>query len=603
MQAVRVAVVALIALYELTAFLTTLATFRQPVAEYGYTVALDGVTIASVEPGLPAARAGIEPGDTLSYASLSPAARLNSLAGQFVLPGTPAHLEVVHRGRPRSVTLMPVELPSLYAATNLAFAIAGLALGAVSLVLVLLRPSRMTWGFALIPLPVLLPDALALWDLRAPPTLALGSELFSSAIYALQFAGVMVFASRFPDDAPRGVNRFIDRLAAPFGVAVMAVYAYVTFDVFFSTRPPAQWLLLTQDYIAPTIPSVAALVALVTTYALSSRSMRSRLAPALLAFVLVIVTGAATQYVTVATSNAAVILFVYVVFPLATVLLAVAVAYAVVRHRVIDVSFIVGRALVYSSLTIFAVGVFTLIEFFVGRMLEHNGLAIVLEILAALALGLSLNALHGRLDRLIDVVLFRRRHLAEARLQRVAAALPHAVSTELVEEMLVEEPADALDLASAAVFVADESERRYVRTMARGWGAGDAKELDADDRLVVRLRAELRPTKLDDLRWPRTDVPAATAQPLYAVPIPIGRRLEAIALYGGHTGGEDLDPDERRILRALAASATLAYDHLRAQALKESLERARHENASLRHVERTLTNLLKERLHDSGETA
>lgn len=600
MRALRIAVVSLIGAFELAAFVTTLATFAQPMGEYGYTLGLDGTTVASVEPGLPAAAAGIAAGDRIPFASLSVLGRLNSFSGQLVAPGTPLRLTVVRANHARTVTLHSAALPEAYALTNLAYAIAGLALGVVSLVLVLLRPSRMTWAFALIALPIMLPDLLIEWEHESASGLAFACDVFSSVFGALQFSGIMVFASRFPGDEPHGFNRVIDRAAAPFGLAVVAIYLYVTFTLFFGSAAPPGWALLAQDYIAPTIPSIAGVIALVTTFAVSDQSMRSRLTPALVAFVLAILTDAAAQYVSIATSNAQLILTAYFAFPVAVVLLASAVAYGVVRHRVIDVSFIVGRTVVYSVLTIFAVSVFTLIEFFVGKLLEHNGLATVLEIVAALALGLSLNVLHNRLDRVVDRVLFRRRHIAEARLKRTALTLPHAVSGETVADMLVEEPVDALDLASAAVFVLGDDELRFARVRSEGWDDAHASVFDLDDHLVVRLRAELKALHLSDLRWPRTDLPSGTQQPIYAIPVAVGNRLEAIALYGAHGAGEDIDPNERRSLRNLARAAALAYDHLRATSLRKSLEEARGENEALRRVEETLTALLEKRLSEPG---
>jgi hypothetical protein len=164
--------------------------------------------------------------------------------------------------------------------------------------------------------------------------------------------------------------------------------------------------------------------------------------------------------------------------------------------------------------------------------------------------------------------------------------------------MIVEEPADAFDLASAAVFVLSDDERRYRRERAEGWSTGDAAELELDDHLVVRMRAELHALHLEDLRWPRADLPTGNGHPLYAVPVAVGNRLEAIAIYGAHSGGEDLDPDERRSLRSLGRGAALAYDHLRAVALRASLDKVRGENAALRRVEHTLTALLEKRLQD-----
>ncbi|HEY1655500.1 MAG TPA: hypothetical protein VGF86_10325 [Candidatus Tumulicola sp.] len=600
MNGLRVVVVTLIALLELAALVTTLVTYELPVAEFGYNVGSDGVTVISVEPGLPAQKAGLAVGDRLVYQSVPRIGRLNTILNEPVDPSDSLRLVVLRHGSTIAVTMTPVEFPFLYGISDLFYACAGLALGAVSLALVLLRPSRLTWGFALIAPPLLLPSALMHWAHHAPASQAFAYEMAVALLYALQAAGTMIFASRFPDDAPRGPNAVVDRLAVPVGLAVALLYAYTYFNVWFSPSPPPYWLLFAQYYVAPSFPSLAALFALFATYVGSAGSLRSRLTPTLVAFVLFVLTDSAQQIGEVVTSNPGQLLFAYFAFAIAAILVAASVAYAVVRHRVIDVSFIVGRTLVYTILTLFAVSVFSLIEYFVGKLLERGGLALVLEIVAAAAIGLSMNALHTRLDAIIDVVLFRRRHLAEARVKATASVLPHATTRAFVDQTIVNEPADAFDLASAAVFVLDEDGGGYTRTAGRGWGGATATRLDADDRLVVRFRAERAPLDLSDARWGRDDLPGGAQQPLYAIPVTLGARLEAIALYGGHTGGEDLDPDERHCLRRLANGAALAYDHLAAEDLRRRLEEAGIEIAALRRSERRLTEVLEERLRGSG---
>ncbi|HKU81018.1 MAG TPA: PDZ domain-containing protein [Candidatus Tumulicola sp.] len=596
----RIVVVTILALLELAGLITTLATFESPASEFGYNVGSDGVTVASVEPGLPAQRAGLRPGDRLVYQSVPRFARLNTILNEPVSSGDTLRLRVERAGKVYAIAITPVPFPSLYGISDLFYAFAGVALGAVSLALVVLRPSRLTWGFALVAPPLLVPEALVRWAHHAPSGPAFACEIGIALAYALQASGMMIFASRFPDDAPRGPNRVVDRLAAPLGLAIGLLYVYTYFNIWFSPTPPPVALLYLQDYVAPSLPSLFALFALVTTYAVSSGSLRSRLTPTLVAFVLLVLTSTAQQVAETLTSNAGALLFVYFAFALAAVLVAVSVAYAVVRHRVIDVSFIVGRTLVYTILTLFAVSIFSMIEYFVGKLLERGGLALVLEIVAAAAIGLSMNALHARLDRAIDVVLFRRRHLAEARIKRTAAMLPHAMNKDFVNRALVHEAIESFDLASAAAFVLDDDAGGYARACAAGWGSADAAALDLDDRLVVHLRATRAPVHLTQLPWERTDVPSGAQQPLYAIPVTLGTRVEAIALYGGHTAGEDLDPDERHSLRGLANGAALAYDHLAAADLRRRLEAARQENESLRRVERTLTQLLERRLDGEG---
>jgi hypothetical protein len=108
------------------------------------------------------------------------------------------------------------------------------------------------------------------------------------------------------------------------------------------------------------------------------------------------------------------------------------------------------------------------------------------------------------------------------------------------------------------------------------------------------MRAELAPGNLSDLRWPRSDVPSGLQQPVYAIPIVVARQMHAIAVYGAHASGEDLDPDERAGLRDLAAGAALAYDHLATQALCDRIESLRSENAALRHSEELLASIVGE---------
>jgi hypothetical protein len=585
-RAIRIAIVSLMAIFEIVCFFDGLTTWDTPGAEYGWNISADGTTVMSVEPGRPAERAGIESGDRIDYATMPILGRLNTLQNEVVYPGAEISFTLVHRGIARTVTMKAEPFPEALAVANLLGTFGGVALALVGLALVLLRPSRMTWACSLIALPLLLPESWYFWIFKAPAAQAFASYVFISILYALQAFGMIAFASRFPNDAPEGIARLLDRLSLPFGVLAAAIYVYVDYQIFVSPVPPERWLLTLNDYGTTAVFAVLVLLALSSTYVSATRADRSRITPVILAFVLLIVASLVGQFWVQVSSSPAVYVFVGSFGALSVILVAAAIAYGVVKHRVIDVNFIVSRTLVYTILTAFVVAVFALIEYLVGKLLERGDLAQILEIAAAVAIGVSMNYLHAWLDRVIDVVLFRRRHLAEVRLEHASRTLPHVTSAASVEEMLVAEPVDALDLASAAVFRRDGT--GYTREAAQGWSDGDAVQLDDNDHLVVRMRAELQPVSISDLRWPRTDIPAGIAAPLYAVPISSGHRLDAIALYGGHNGGEDLDPDERRSLRGLAGGAARAYDHIAAEDLSKTVEELRAENAALRHAQDTL---------------
>ena len=593
-KALRVSAVALLALLEIAGATASIAAYRTPSGIYGFLADKNSLAVTSVAPGSPAASAGIAAGDRLNYSSLSLRARKYALLQEEVPAFAPISFRVVRGDASQPVILRASYGLAVAPIVRLTAALAGLALGIVGLLLVLSRPSRMTWGFAFAAPPLLIPISVVFWSQQAQTTAAFAWDVGVSLLYAAQVTGAMIFAARFPGDRPRGVARAIDRLALPVGFLLAAIYLYVVLALRLSDAPPAGWIAIA--YYGIIVPAIAALAALISTFATTPGDVRSRLAPLMGAFVFLILAGVLHQLDTVLTTNATALIAISMAFYASPALVAAAVAYGVVRHRVMDINFIVSRTLVYTILTVGAAVLFTSIEFVFGKLLSSRGVAIVLEIAAAIGIGLSLDAFHKKLDGFIDQVLFRRRHLAERRLGDAARALPYATAAQTVDDALVNEASEALELASAAIFRHDGDAYRRVR--AQGWSDAEVTVLGADDRLVLRLRSDLDPLDPEAIGWRAAGVPSDARAPIYAVPVVAERRLEAIALYGGHTRGEGLDPDERRSLRELAQAAAAAYEHLEATELRQRLAGLEAENASLRTLERKLTELLCGRLQE-----
>ena len=77
-----------------------------------------------------------------------------------------------------------------------------------------------------------------------------------------------------------------------------------------------------------------------------------------------------------------------------------AIAYAVVRQRVFDISFVISRTLVYTILTGTIFALFAFIEWLAARLIEQSGVTIVLVALTAIGVAFSLEAAHAK-DRRI----------------------------------------------------------------------------------------------------------------------------------------------------------------------------------------------------------
>ena len=590
----RRAVLIAIALIALGALLVTAPATLAPAGAFGWNVGPSGTTIISVTPGLPAERAGIVAGDHIVYETMPLLGRLNTVLATTVRPGAVLSFSLEHGGVTRRVTMTAQTWGTGLLQTS---AIVGLLANLVSMIvalaLVALRPSRMTWAFLLYQSNALVPFAGEVY--------ALHSERFMLAVLTADgiFSGIwtgaaFVFIGRFPSGERASWATWLDRAAIPWALLVAAFWLYVRWDITYSSAPPPRFVLGATEYLFPAIGAAIILVALVVEYRKARGILRHRIAPVLLTFALATFFGLVWTVVNNVSTDPLLVVGASILSQAFDVAFPLSVAYGVVRYRVMDIDFVVSRTVVYTLLTATIVSTFALIHFLVGKWLENVRIAFALELVVAVAYGVWLSALHSRFVSWVDGVFFRRRHLAESHVLRVARTLPHAETVRFVDEMLTTDAAEALGLASSAVFRRD-GEGTFVRRHAVGWGELDAKTLDHDDHLVVQLAASLAPEAMADVQWPRHDVPSGLAQPLYAVPVCVRHRVVAIVLYGGHVSGEALDPDEMRTLRELSAGAAIAYDHIAAAELVDKLRALQTENASLRLALSTLESTLARR--------
>src|SRR5437016_14044053 len=90
--------------------------------------------------------------------------------------------------------------------------------------------------------------------------------------------------------------------------------------------------------------------------------------------------------------------------------------------------------------------------------------------------------------------------------------------------------------------------------------------------MVALLRAEQGPLGVAETVWRPPDLPHGAARPIVALPILVRHELRAVALYGAHTSGEAIDPDELKLLEKIAAMSSAAIDHLEAIELRRQNE-------------------------------
>ena len=546
-----------------------------PAGVFGYGTNLDGV-VTAVDADSPANRAAMQPGDRVDV-RLSPPQNAWLIVQQPVAakPGDSVSFDVARQGVHRTVTLAstPEPMSDAFKVVLVAGIGATLLVVTIGAALVLLRPSPVTWGFFLFCVgnPPIKPLVLTLLlPYRANDVLQTAVDIATCA----GLIGLLVFALRFLSEPLEGWRRSALQTLPYLFILLTALWLWQFYQTYVFGGPPAE-LLGRIEIILQWVISFVALYAFVDTYVRAHGADRQRIQWVVLGFAASLVAASVALLLNVEFTNLAP--QVYAAAAMLNVIAPLTFAYAIFRYRVIDVSFVVSRALVYGVLTTLLVGVFSIIDWFFTDYLRIARLGTIAEVGAVVAFGLWFNGLHKRVDSLVDATFFRQRHRAEVQLARNAAALQFATTPQIVAKALVVEPTRALGLASAALF-RRQRDQTYVREASEGWSDGDVAKLDeSDGHLLMLLQAEHGPLSLYDHPWRTEAVPRGAAQPIMALPIIVRRELAAIAVYGAHIHGEPLDPDEIRAIGSLATGAAAAYDHLEAESMSRENEKMRYE--------------------------
>lgn len=247
------------------------------------------------------------------------------------------------------------------------------------------------------------------------------------------------------------------------------------------------------------------------------------------------------------------------------------VVYGFLSERVLDLRFAIGRAAIYGGVTAILLLLFGILEWWAQLVFESTRPAIYVSLFAALIIGFTLNALHGRVENFLSDVFFRDQRRAEEALRRAARALANTSSEKTLVEFLVGEPVRVLGLTSAALFLAQRDGGQFVRAADSGWTQQETEAIDSEDPLIVELRAEWAPIVLDGRPRPETILPGGSKAPSLVVPLLMRGAVFGFVFYGARSNGMPLTSDERSLLEAIARSAGAAYDHIDSEKARDRI--------------------------------
>jgi len=448
----------------------------------------DSLKVLPSSVGLPMPE-GLQAGDVFYYADLSPRSRSFFMSSSLNVPaGTSVDL-VVHRADGiHQVTVPFGSVEFLNGSTgNRIIEIADYLLTilatALGLLLLWRGRNRAALGVALWCFTPLIQDVISLVPM-SPPYGMLLSRFGSTTSAVLTLVGLFIVAMDLAGSALQPEKR--RAITWVFAAVVIAYCAGIPFyDIklyYTATLEPASVTVVRGVHLLGFgIP----LVLLVGAYGRATPLHQARIR-----WVLFSLLGVVGSYL-IGTMGGNIDISPVLLNVLSIILTAasfVGFAYAVLKHQLVSLQFVLNRALVYGLITSLVVGVFAAVLSFLEHAALNTETNRTLALIVPLILGMGLNTLKRNVDAYINKVFFRHRHRAEESLAQFARSSAYAENPETLLDLAADELFRHGNPQSLAIYLTEPGKAGAKLVRQRGKGSY-AEHLDIDDLGFLRLRA------------------------------------------------------------------------------------------------------------------
>jgi hypothetical protein len=260
-----------------------------------------------------------------------------------------------------------------------------------------------------------------------------------------------------------------------------------------------------------------------------------------------------------------------ILFALALFIAPLGLTYSLLSHRLLDIGFALNRAAIFAATSLLLAGLFSGLQLLVNGMLSglsraHN---LLVQAMIAIVVYYAVRLSRARTDAIVTKILFG------ARQRRISAIRELARAVDEVREAAQIGAVVTATLRSRATVDATV----YLEGENGDFFAADASlpgtpHMRKDDVTIVYLRSLREPAHVMD----------ASAPDALAVPMLIRGRLRGVMICQPPQNDDDFAPDEVDALFFLASKMASARDDLLSMSLREELHALRAQQTSTREL-------------------
>jgi len=254
------------------------------------------------------------------------------------------------------------------------------------------------------------------------------------------------------------------------------------------------------------------------------------------------------------------------------------IAYAIIRHRLMDIEIIIRETAIFAGIFGFSIGLFMLAiiagEQFLKPYIGDNRW--IVPAFSLLLVTLVIRPVEKTIYNVAGRFLFRRKYEYQKTLQDAAEGMSKIRDPKKLLNLIVHIISAKLKLANAAVFLFDSRSSSYVLKASRGDIGDGLISLRSENALIMWLSEKKRPLALDDvLKWMNNfnqrRIPGSLKSDLFqikdtmstlhaALSVPCFFRddLLGVLILGEKKNGDFFSQDDMDLFSALSNEAAIA---------------------------------------------
>jgi signal transduction histidine kinase len=275
------------------------------------------------------------------------------------------------------------------------------------------------------------------------------------------------------------------------------------------------------------------------------------------------------------------------------------IAYAIGRHRLLDIIVVMRRGLSYTiPSVIIGMGYLLTIALAVGVFHVSSRDQVVISLVTALLIVLIAQPLHSRAQEWIDRLFFRERYDSNVMLERLSRKVAYVLDLHELTDLILEQVAETIHIEKAAIFLKQENEDDYCLIANRGYAQEAGYSFRADHPVVEWLNEHESALSQSDMDvipqfkalWGAERAVLQDLQAQLFIPLKAKANLVGIFMLGPKLSGDSYTHDDQIVLTTLANQIAVAIENARLYShLQRTLAALRqaHDELETRVIQRT----------------